>query len=254
MFRTWRITPWRALRRRLIAGLTLVAYLLATLGVPLPAAARRPDDQPFPCQDHPCGCRTAEQCWTSCCCFTPEQRWAWARERHIEPPAYAEKPAARGWRTTRLRDREQRPPESATTCRQCVTQDPSPIKPCCADERSRPSCCAPTPARPHGDPAPSQTCQTTAPNCPDCHATPGQPARDAQATRKGTARWGLGLSALRCQGQSTLWATTGAALPPAPPLTWSPCLPAVAWLTASAESPRALPSAPREPPPRFPDV
>jgi hypothetical protein len=259
MFRTRDITSWRPLRRRLIAAITLVAYLLATLGVPLPAAARKPEDQPFPCQDHPCGCRTAEQCWTACCCFTPEQRWAWARERHIQPPAYAERPAAQGWRTTRLRDREQRPPQPETSCRQCAAEDPGRAKgpaakkSCCTGERSRPPCCEPPRPRPHVKPAPAQTCQT-APDCPECQTTPGQPSREAKAARKGSVRWGLGLSALRCQGQSTLWATTGAALPPAPPLTWSPCLPTVGWLIPSAESPLSLPSAPLEPPPRSPSA
>jgi hypothetical protein len=253
MLRTWRITSWRSLRRRLIAGVTLIAYLLATLGLPLPAAAHKPDEQPFPCQDHPCGCRTAEQCWTACCCFTPEQRWAWARERHIDPPAYAEKPAATGWRTTRLRDHEQR----ETSCRQCVAPDPNstqrPVvrKPCCANGQSGPSCCEPPHRRPQGEQVPAHSCQT-APDRPGGQVTTGQAPCKAQTAGKGTVRWGLGLSALRCQGQNTLWATTGAALPPAPPLTWSPYLPAVAWLIPSAESPRVLPSAPLEPPPRSP--
>jgi hypothetical protein len=60
------------------------------------------------------------------------------------------------------------------------------------------------------------------------------------------------VAAQRCQGLSTLWATTGAALPPAPPLTWAPYLRPVAWLTAGAESPCSLPSVPLEPPPRLP--
>src|SRR5262249_28876986 len=154
---------------------TLVAYLLATLGLPLPAAARKPDDQPFPCQDHPCGCRTAEQCWTACCCFTPEQRWAWAREHHINPPAYAEKPATGGSPTTRLRDREQRPPQRETSCRQCVAQDPNSTqrpaarKPCCADGQSGPSCCEPPHRRPQGEQVPAHSCQT-APDRPGSQA------------------------------------------------------------------------------------
>lgn len=109
-FPTMRVFPrlkfWRTLRYRLfIAGVGL-AYLLAALDIPLPVAIHKDASQPFPCQDHPCGCKNAEQCWTSCCCFTAEERWAWARAHHVEPPAYAEKPAAHGWNTAKLRDRD----------------------------------------------------------------------------------------------------------------------------------------------------
>src|SRR5215469_4629850 len=92
---------WRALRYRLgVAGVCL-AYLLTALDIPLPASVHKDASQPFPCQNHPCGCQTAEQCWRHCCCFTAEERWAWAREHHVQAPAYAEKPAARGWQTAR---------------------------------------------------------------------------------------------------------------------------------------------------------
>lgn len=98
------------LRYRLgVLGISLV-YLLAALEIPLPVFVHKISSQPFPCQDHACGCQTAEQCWGHCCCFTPEERWAWAREHNVEPPAYAEKPAERpadeGWNTVKLRDRE----------------------------------------------------------------------------------------------------------------------------------------------------
>jgi hypothetical protein len=94
MPRTGRTHSRRSVRHRLLAGLALVAYLAAALGLPLPAAARKHTGQPYPCQDNPCGCQSAEQCWRHCCCLTPEQRWAWAREHGVEPPPYAERPAA----------------------------------------------------------------------------------------------------------------------------------------------------------------
>ncbi|MFM8893175.1 MAG: hypothetical protein ACKOTB_16435, partial [Planctomycetia bacterium] len=37
-----------------------------------------------PCMDRPCGCATAEQCFTSCCCNTPAETLAWARSRGVE--------------------------------------------------------------------------------------------------------------------------------------------------------------------------
>jgi hypothetical protein len=82
----------------------LAGYLIAVTGFPVPAAAAKRAGIPFPCQNNPCGCQTAEQCWSGCTCLTPEQRWAWAREHNVEPPPYAERPAARGCATVRLRD------------------------------------------------------------------------------------------------------------------------------------------------------
>src|SRR5438552_3782945 len=98
-------SSWRLVGRRMGAAVALVCYLATALGFPLPKPAPKDHSQPFPCQDHPCGCQTAEQCWRQCCCFNPEERLAWAAAHHVEPPAYAERPQAFGWHTMRLRDR-----------------------------------------------------------------------------------------------------------------------------------------------------
>jgi hypothetical protein len=50
------------MRRKLVAALALVSYVVATFGLPLPAIARKDDGSAFPCQDLPCGCLSAEQC------------------------------------------------------------------------------------------------------------------------------------------------------------------------------------------------
>jgi hypothetical protein len=131
VFTRWRF--WKALRYRLgVLGVCLV-YLLAALEVPLPVFVHKIGGQPFPCQDHLCGCRTAEQCWAHCCCFTPEQRWAWAREHNVEPPAYAEKPAEKpadhGWNTAKLRDRD-RGTTTAKNCCCCTHETAAPTKQC----------------------------------------------------------------------------------------------------------------------------
>ena len=73
--------------RRATATVALLVYLLAVVGVPLPAGPKKDRSQPFPCMDRPCGCKDAAQCWTSCCCTTPRERLAWARQRGIEPPS-----------------------------------------------------------------------------------------------------------------------------------------------------------------------
>jgi hypothetical protein len=78
---------------KISVGLALMSFTVSAVGFPLPATRIKDPSAPFPCQDHACGCRSAEQCWRHCCCFTSAERWAWAKAHHIEPPAYAERPA-----------------------------------------------------------------------------------------------------------------------------------------------------------------
>ena len=78
--------------RRLMSLLALLC--LASIVLPLPIARVAQIDpgkdtsQPFPCQNRPCGCRSAEQCWKKCCCFTNSQKVAWAKANGIELPDY----------------------------------------------------------------------------------------------------------------------------------------------------------------------
>ena len=117
---------WMGLRYRLGVLGVLLAYLLAALEIPLPVFIHKDKSLPFPCQNHPCGCQTAEQCWSQCCCFTPDKRWAWARANDVEPPAYAEKPlvqpAGQGWNSVKLRDRE-RTDTTKSCCRTHQTEE-----------------------------------------------------------------------------------------------------------------------------------
>jgi hypothetical protein len=123
----------RSWAHRLCAGTALLCYLATSVGFPLPSFASRVGGQPFPCQNHPCGCATAEQCWTHCCCFTPEEHWTWAQANHVNPPSYAETPRAQGWCTVRLRDRCAhadssccKPPNADAAC--CRAKNPPPAK------------------------------------------------------------------------------------------------------------------------------
>lgn len=90
----------RFARQFAIIGM-VVCYSLVMFGVPLPeSVSDRDTGQPFPCQDHRCGCDSAEQCWQSCCCFTLGQRLAWARRNDVTPPEFVV-------RRVGLREREQ---------------------------------------------------------------------------------------------------------------------------------------------------
>lgn len=80
--------------RRGGAALAMSAYLLAIVGFPVWQPAGKSNER-FACQSRRCGCRTAEQCWNSCCCFTLEERIAWARANHAEIPQHVLARAAR---------------------------------------------------------------------------------------------------------------------------------------------------------------
>jgi hypothetical protein len=77
------VRPWL---RRFVAGFSLANYLLLLVGIPLPTPVSKDSSRPFPCQHHRCGCASADQCWRHCCCFTREQKLAWARENGVSPP------------------------------------------------------------------------------------------------------------------------------------------------------------------------
>jgi len=80
--------------RKVIAFLVLIFFCASALPIPVATLEIQTKDhsQPFPCQNSPCGCKTAEQCWTNCCCSTLEERLAWAEEHEVIPPSYAARP------------------------------------------------------------------------------------------------------------------------------------------------------------------
>ena len=91
----WRLRrKTRARFRRGAMALLLAAnHLVVALGAPLPmpslsAGLPKSAHEMFPCMICPCGCRTAEQCWRHCCCYTMTQKLAWAKEHGVEPPDF----------------------------------------------------------------------------------------------------------------------------------------------------------------------
>ncbi|MDY3558455.1 hypothetical protein R5W23_005572 [Gemmata sp. JC673] len=77
--------------RHMVAVAALLAQVIATTGAPVVVRPAKGGTGaiPFPCQSHPCGCQTSEQGWAGdCCCFTLEQKLAWAEERGITPPEH----------------------------------------------------------------------------------------------------------------------------------------------------------------------
>jgi hypothetical protein len=215
---------WRHIFRRLFAGISLFAYLTTALGMPLPQGQAKDHSQPFPCQDSPCGCHNAEQCWRHCCCHSPEERLAWARANQIEPPAYAELPSSAGWQSVRVRDRVANEESSATrcACRKPPTESAKPRsgKSCCSDRRASSD-----------------------------HSS-NESTKDQ--TRQSTSKrgWVRGVDVLRCHNLSAIWVSSGAASPPPPIVAWHPCWPFAGQLLETELIRHIRNSTPPEPPPR----
>lgn len=80
------------------ALLVLLAFLhvLGAVGLPMPSVpmparlSKASGGLAYPCQNRPCGCLSYEQCWAGdCCCFTLEQKVAWARDQGEDVPGTA---------------------------------------------------------------------------------------------------------------------------------------------------------------------
>ncbi len=57
-------------------------------GSPEGSEMEKESGEPFPCQNRPCGCRTAKQCWKKCCCFTNAQKIGWAKSHGVQVPDF----------------------------------------------------------------------------------------------------------------------------------------------------------------------
>jgi len=97
--------------RRLISLMLLLGIVCTFLPLPAPVLAPFPGlpgqmttgrtgvekdlSRPFPCAQRVCGCRSAEQCWRKCCCFSDAEKVAWADSRGVELPEFVRQSAAR---------------------------------------------------------------------------------------------------------------------------------------------------------------
>jgi hypothetical protein len=201
-------------RRRLVAVISLAAYLTTTIGVPMPATANKEHGVPYPCQGHACGCRTAGECWDHCCCYTAEQKLAWAHEHHVKPPAHLVADVAAAQQC------------SLTLCSvtQSTSQSPATSAPknaCCAKHDD------------HHDDADHDG--------PSCHK------HDAKSSG---VTFVLGFMARKCRGQADAWCTSGAVSPPPALVAWQFHWDVVEWLSLDARPFLSSDLAPPVPPPR----
>ena len=208
----------RVIARRLSASLALFSFSAATFGLPVPVGSAKDLSQPFPCQNRPCGCRNAEECWKHCCCFSQEEHLTWARTIGVEPPPFIDHSKDGGWHVARQRDLTN--DESTESCARCREQQAESLS-----VRSE------------------NCCESTADTCKPTETATQTPLQ----TRSG---WMVGVSALRCQGLATYWIAIGAVSLPPPPFVWTAPLPLIGLLSDSGERAMSLMITPPEPPPR----
>ena len=215
MFRP-RTQFWRSLLRRACVGLMLVAYLLTVTGFPVLGSTRKHGSVPFPCQDHECGCTSAEQCWTNCCCFSPEQHLVWASEHHIVPPVYAN-----------LATEHDHDHAGSPGCSHCHEDE--------------------TPPSTSGTLRCDQDDHQDADAC--CHSHDQADANAPQAA-KVRVRWVLSLNALGCRGMNTQWVAQGTVAPPPPIVVWNDLSPISGTVPPIKSDAVCLTTLPVDPPPR----
>ena len=249
-----RKTFWRSLRRRLVAGLTLVAYLVAAVGFPLPAgAARRPGSPPAPCGNQLCGCETADQ-GPRCCCPAPRppaeekapsaSRCPHCARAHAEQPKPAPAKCCQTQARSAGKGKVGVPPSGGCGREDRLKAELQPVRSasegknqpvagaagaCCKKDTAPRACCASHDPKPAADPPAPQ---------------PEQP--------HGGWRWPCGVTGRCCQTSLTLWVSYRAVTSPVSETGWQPSLAPREWLTASAGPVPHLPLTPPDPPPRSP--
>lgn len=74
--------------RRPFVWLLIAQQVVAGAGMSLPCPAATRSGERYPCEHCRCGCQSAEQCWTDCCCFTNQQKVEWAQQNGAAVPEF----------------------------------------------------------------------------------------------------------------------------------------------------------------------
>jgi hypothetical protein len=207
-----RLPCWLRFRRSLataLVGAALVGFVIANLGLPLivPAVgvasdgsggAAKDKSVPFPCQDRPCGCMSADACMRSCCCFTAEERLAWFRARNITPiPELIAAAKSEGHS------------DAHGECVHCVKVEQKPAaRGCCTTKQSNPAVC--------------DAQAVTVVSAVNSPAVPVDESLSSEGERKG---WRvvivIGSFAAKCHGMGP-WSVTGVlGVPPSAEVTYT---------------------------------
>lgn len=181
--------------RDFVLWLTLISHMVVAFGFPLPSLRHKKpaDGVPFPCQSRPCGCLSAEQCWKGdCCCFTLEEKLAWAEANGVEPPAHVR---------SLVKSRSGRSASKKKSC--CSEAEPAPTpsitaQPTCCDKRKPAATC-------RND---QSVCEASPDSeCPHCAAKVKSNCCEKKAPtreKESGIRWVVVIFAQKCRGEGPL--------------------------------------------------
>ena len=178
------------------------------LPVPQLISPEKDRSKPYPCMDRPCGCASAEQCWKKCCCFTNQQKVAWAERAYVKVPEYVVFAAGR-------EKAQKTAATAAPKCEHCVAASSASGASATADaavtsKKANPNHNAATPevcgVAPETnvvrvDDDHSSACCDAEQKTPKKEATPKRP----WANKKPASRYFCGIAALECQGLTSLF-------------------------------------------------
>jgi hypothetical protein len=213
----------RSMARELV-GLALLFSICASF-IPLPVvrvlSPEKDQSQPFPCQNRPCGCASAEQCWKQCCCFTNAQKVTWARENGATPPDYVIEA------------------ERAALASKVATGAVPPMTDRARGKKSASDCCRQTRS-------PSQDRTASRSRSDGCRDR-GQHANDPAA--EDATHYVIGIEMMKCRGQGFSWNSLPWAVIPAIHVPEFDVAPET-WERPRSVSLVSISTEPPEPPPR----
>jgi hypothetical protein len=222
--------------------LTLCSHLMVTFGFPLPARSRKKptDGIAYPCQSRPCGCLNSDQCWKGdCCCFSIEEKLAWAEANGVEPPEHVR---------SLVESRRSRPaPLKKKSCyldaepERTVSAPPT----CCEKQKPAASCCGKTPTCGAESVADCRSC--TAKSASGCCEKKNAAAKAGESG----VRWVVGIFAQKCRGEGPggLYQPDPAVVPDLA-VTLPPAAEPPAFVRTPSERSTSIPSRPPTPPPK----
>lgn len=152
--------------------------------VPVPQVTSVEKDRstPYPCMNRPCGCASADQCWKQCCCFTNQQKVAWAKANNVELPEFVVAAANREAKENC---------HTAINCPNCLESEPS-VKAAakatnCSTEQS--------------SKVAMRAAKATKPRSPSANAD----SKTSPEVSSEAASHFCGIAVLECRGLSSLW-------------------------------------------------
>lgn len=169
----------RRLFRRLVGLVVLVSVCASFFPLPVGSIPPRGKDQsqPFPCQNRPCGCASAEQCWKQCCCFTNAEKLVWAKANGVTPPQFVVDAAVAESSTKVVKDEA----SSKKPCPHCTKSTTCEHSHSCHPSSSQSECCS------------TSGCD---------HQHQGQ---EQAQTEEDSTRFVIGIEMMKCRGQGFFW-------------------------------------------------